>query len=324
MNYYVYEITNNINGKKYIGKRSCHCKIEDDKYMGSGKYLWNSINHHGIENFSKEIIYVGNCEEEVYDWEEYLIEKYDLISDNNFYNLKSGGKGFRSRDLQGEKNHNYGGENLKGEKNPFYGKKHSEETKLKISLKNKGKAGPVFSLEQRREMSKRVSGSNNPMYGKIGELNPFYNKQHSEESRLKIKKALTGKKLTEKHRKNISNGVKKRFENPEERKKISNAVKGEKNPFYGKTHSEEVRKIISEAQKGRDYTYMKEAWKNRRETMKILVIQYDENMREIKRFHGLKSEISKQLKGFRYILESYKKSNSKIFKHSKYFYEIIE
>ena len=35
----IYKITNLVNGKKYIGKRSCKCPIEDDKYMGSGYAL---------------------------------------------------------------------------------------------------------------------------------------------------------------------------------------------------------------------------------------------------------------------------------------------
>ena len=43
MNHYVYEITNLVNDKKYIGKRSCKCPIEDDKYMGSGYALKKSI-----------------------------------------------------------------------------------------------------------------------------------------------------------------------------------------------------------------------------------------------------------------------------------------
>lgn len=54
MFHYVYEITNNINGKKYIGKRSCHCPIEEDKYMGSGTLLLKAIDKYGIDNFSKK------------------------------------------------------------------------------------------------------------------------------------------------------------------------------------------------------------------------------------------------------------------------------
>lgn len=43
MNHYVYEITNLINGKKYIGKRSCNCDIEKDKYMGSGNAISDAL-----------------------------------------------------------------------------------------------------------------------------------------------------------------------------------------------------------------------------------------------------------------------------------------
>lgn len=64
MFHYVYEITNNINGKKYIGKRSCKCSIEDDKYMGSGKLLNLAKKKYGIDNFSKKILKVCSNEDD--------------------------------------------------------------------------------------------------------------------------------------------------------------------------------------------------------------------------------------------------------------------
>ena len=37
--HYIYIIKNTINNKFYIGKRTCHCPVWEDKYMGSGVYL---------------------------------------------------------------------------------------------------------------------------------------------------------------------------------------------------------------------------------------------------------------------------------------------
>lgn len=53
--FYIYEITNNLNGKTYIGQRKCpENKLpETDKYMGSGVYLRNAKKKYGIQNFSK-------------------------------------------------------------------------------------------------------------------------------------------------------------------------------------------------------------------------------------------------------------------------------
>ena len=54
-----------------------------------------------------------------------------------------------------------------GDKNPFYGKHHSEETKMLISQKLKGKF--------------------------IGQNHPFYGKHHSEENLIKMSKNRKGK-----------------------------------------------------------------------------------------------------------------------------------
>jgi hypothetical protein len=41
-----------------------------------------------------------------------------------------------------------------------------------------------------------MAGENNPMFGKIGELNPFFNKKHTLESKLKMSSIKLGKELS--------------------------------------------------------------------------------------------------------------------------------
>ena len=52
--YIIYKITNQINGKYYIGRHAT--KDVNDSYMGSGIGIKNAINKHGVKNFTKEII----------------------------------------------------------------------------------------------------------------------------------------------------------------------------------------------------------------------------------------------------------------------------
>ena len=65
--------------------------------------------------------------------------------------------------------------------------------------------------EYRNHITKKVnenrpdmSGKNNPMYGKIGELSPHYGKVKTKEHRNKIKEALSGMKYTKDRCKNMS------------------------------------------------------------------------------------------------------------------------
>ncbi len=74
-----------------------------------------------------------------------------------------------------------------GEKNPFYGKKHTEETKRKISKSNTGKGHP-HTKEHKEYMS-------NLMKEKFSdkEKTPFYGKEHTEEYKKKMSEALKGR-----------------------------------------------------------------------------------------------------------------------------------
>lgn len=90
MFYTIYKITNQINGKIYVGSHKT--KDLNDDYMGSGKYLKHAQDKHGMENFLKEILFVFDTPEEMYAKEAELVNE-DFIAENNTYNIKVGGFG---------------------------------------------------------------------------------------------------------------------------------------------------------------------------------------------------------------------------------------
>ena len=86
MYYTIYKITNNINNKFYIGKHQT--RDLNDNYMGSGNLIKLAIKKHGIENFTKDILFVFNNEEEMN-----IKEKELVVLSENSYNMCEGGKG---------------------------------------------------------------------------------------------------------------------------------------------------------------------------------------------------------------------------------------
>ena len=93
--WYIYKITNTINGVSYIGQRKNPTSrykgsIENDKYFGSGKHLKLSIKKYGKEFFIKEILISDIRQQKLADeLEKSMIIKYDTY--NNGYNLTEGG-----------------------------------------------------------------------------------------------------------------------------------------------------------------------------------------------------------------------------------------
>ena len=86
----IYKTTNNLNNKIYVGYHSTD-NLSDD-YLGSGKILNEAINKYGIQNFSKEILYVFPTKEEALEKEKEIVNM-EFLQRKDVYNLKIGGEG---------------------------------------------------------------------------------------------------------------------------------------------------------------------------------------------------------------------------------------
>lgn len=169
----------------------------NDGYMGSGKLIFRAIKKHGLENFKKEILHVFDNEEDMNDKEKELVvvseETYNLCPGGhggfgyiNSNNLAFGGnqkeaseRGWESLLKKMQKDKNFSKkriqDSLRGlelaskalkEKYPngtkgFLGKNHKKETKIKMSLSQKGKH----------------SGEKNSQYGTCWITNGIENKK---------------------------------------------------------------------------------------------------------------------------------------------------
>lgn len=90
MYFTVYQITNSINGKIYIG---CHrTKKLDDHYFGSSSILKTAIRKYGKQNFVKEILFTYDNPEDMYAKENEIVTE-EFVARNDTYNAKVGGVG---------------------------------------------------------------------------------------------------------------------------------------------------------------------------------------------------------------------------------------
>ena len=175
--YIIYKTTNLVNGKIYIGK---HVTDNiDDGYLGSGSILRRAISKYGVENFQRQVLHVFDTEEEMNAKERELVTEDFVLQESN-YNLNVGGTGGWSYVNRTGQNvgfayinerglNNSAGQNLKASNRhkelldtdpdyrdswkanhakamssmpgTFTGRKHTEETKAKMSGPRPGVAG---------------------------------------------------------------------------------------------------------------------------------------------------------------------------------------
>jgi group I intron endonuclease len=183
MKHTIYQVTNLIDNKIYIGKHSTN--NINDSYLGSGEYLNRAIKKYGKENFKKEILYIFDTEEESLLKEMEIVNK-EFVSRKDTYNVTLGGRGsfFHLKGIpKSEETRKKIGDSFRGIPRPkeigdkikasLTGRKRSEETKEKLRKPK--------SEEHKLKMSINRKNMN-----LTGERNPFFNKQHSEESKIKI------------------------------------------------------------------------------------------------------------------------------------------
>jgi len=95
----VYKITNQVNGKVYIGKTVKKQLITrwrehvSEARRGNKSYLKQALRKYGFDKFTIETLYKASSEVEMNEKEKYFIQFYDSTDPNKGYNLTPGGDG---------------------------------------------------------------------------------------------------------------------------------------------------------------------------------------------------------------------------------------
>ena len=87
--YYVYQITNLVNGKVYVGMHATDDM--EDGYMGSGDLIQLAIKKYGVASFRKDILFEGYSLLDIVDKEAELVTQ-EFIERDDTYNLCVGGR----------------------------------------------------------------------------------------------------------------------------------------------------------------------------------------------------------------------------------------
>lgn len=145
--WYIYRITNLINGKTYIGQHMY--KSVNDDYFGSGKHLIRSIKRYGRENFRKDILVSRIPDRKHADIAEQNYIKKERSQGKGEYNILDGGEGFTGhhrKDSRKKISHSLmGNQRAKGK-----------------NLGNQNAKGNVLSETTRKQMGlSRIGNTNN-------------------------------------------------------------------------------------------------------------------------------------------------------------------
>lgn len=264
--YKVYMHINLINDKKYIGitKQEVEKRWRNGLgYIGCHRF-YNAIQKYGWHNFKHMVLFDRLTKSEAEEIEIELI-KYHNTTDENFgYNIQNGGNAIGT--------HN----SLTKIKisNSNKGKKHSEETKVKLSKIAKQRYKnienhPLFGKKHTKETKQKISlAHKGKKTWNSGLKNCF-----SKETLDKISKSLTGKKLSEETKKKMSESRKGK-------------LAGDKNPMYGKKSAlcKHSKKVFCK-ETGEIFDNMTEASKKLNISLGLVSLCCNNKVKTAKNFH---------------------------------------
>lgn len=149
----IYKITNNVNGKIYIGQtiRTLEERFAEHK-RNKKSLISKALKKYGTENFTIEQIDTAESIEELNELEFKYIKEYNCITPNGYNQCDGGGNTFgyhHSDDSKKRMSESRKGK-YTGAENHFYGKHHTEESKIKMSESRKGR---VINDEWRQHIS---------------------------------------------------------------------------------------------------------------------------------------------------------------------------
>jgi group I intron endonuclease len=175
MSFYIYKITNQINGKVYIGKSKNptnrfkrHLYVANHKDTGPNQFrpIHAAILKYGKENFELEIVEECDSEEKVFERERYWISYYKSNlkrHPDTGYNLTDGGEGASGLSPSLETRHKISLANS-GDNNGMSGRTHSPETKQNmIKSQAARKYRDPLTEEQKQHLSDNLKGKPRPM-----------------------------------------------------------------------------------------------------------------------------------------------------------------
>jgi group I intron endonuclease len=178
----LYQTTNLVNGKIYVGVHKLTDTNRSKLYLGSGLALKSAKEKYGRKNFTRITLAEFSCGEEAYKAEYQMVDE-DFIKRPDTYNISLGGSG--AVHLTADMRNKISIANT--------GKKASLETRNKISMAAKGKK---LSEEHKAAIIAANKGNKHTLGRKL-----------TDEHKAKISTGGKGRVFTDEHRARISAGL---------------------------------------------------------------------------------------------------------------------